>query len=476
MGGIYKFLGALVFWGGLLAGVVLGALFLVIAVAMPAYFNPEPPKAAYETPATPAEAYKQDLDYLKHFLELDRSYTAEAKQKAEAIRQEMIAKAETLSKAELAIGIARMAALADNGHTNFNPAKRMAFGFLPVRVWTFEDGAYIIRTRKDENDLLGARLVSIEGRPIAEVLAALKPLYGGTDEYRRAYALLAIQAPAILNALGLAKSPDAVGFDVQLRDGRTETRVLSARPVNPDEPLLYPLENVIPAPTEDEFGEWASLLDPTGPLPLWLADGTRVLRASALKEAGGYYIQMKANDDYQAESMLLLTKNVKADVKEAKPAFIVLDMRFNGGGDYTTTSDLMRALPKLLPEARFYILTSNQTFSAGITSTVFLEGAAPERTTILGEMAGDRANFWSEGNAMFLPNSKFRLHYSTGFHSYDGHCGKLDKCYWLNYIFRPYAKSYAPDERIALTYADYLAGRDAVMDRVLALEAARKAN
>jgi hypothetical protein len=81
---------------------------------------------------------------------------------------------------------------------------------------------------------------------------------------------------------------------------------------------------------------------------------------------------------------------------------------------------------------------------------------------------------WSEGNAMILPNSKFRLRYSTGFHSYDGHCGAPDKCYWLNYIFRPYAKSYAPDERVPLLYADYVAGRDVVMARVLALEAARK--
>lgn len=475
MGGIYKFLGAVVFWGGLLAGIVLGALYLVFEVAMPAYFNPEAPKAAYAAPATPAEANRQDLDYLKHFLALDRSFTADAKAKAEAIRQEMIAKAETLSKAELAVGIARMAALAGNGHTSFNPAKRAAFGFVPIRVWTFPEGTYIIRARKEQKDLLGARLVGIEGRPLVDVLAALTPLYGGTDEYRRAYALLAVQAPAILNALGLAKTPDAAGYDLQLPGGRMETRTLSARPVNPEEPVLLPLENALPAPTEDELGEWASLLDPSGPLPLWLADGTRVLRASALKEAGGYYIQMKANDDYQAESMSLLAKTVKRAVKDQKPAFVVLDMRFNTGGDYTTTSAFMRALPKILPEARFYILTSSHTFSAGITSTVFLKGAAPGRTMILGEVAGDRASFWAEGNAMILPNSKLRVRYSTGFHSYDGHCGKPDKCYWLNYIFRPYAKSFAPDERIPLMYADYLAGRDAVMERVLALEAARKA-
>ena len=95
---------------------------------------------------------------------------------------------------------------------------------------------------------------------------------------------------------------------------------------------------------------------------------------------------------------------VQRELQDRKPRNLVLDMRMNGGGDLTTTRSFMQGLPKLVP-GTIVVLTSPWTFSAAISSTGYLEQAAPERVTIVGEEVGDRLEFWSEGRPITLARS-----------------------------------------------------------------------
>ena len=45
-----------------------------------------------------------------------------------------------------------------------------------MRVYEFEEGVFITAAMDDHADLAGAQLVSMNGHPIADVLAALEPL------------------------------------------------------------------------------------------------------------------------------------------------------------------------------------------------------------------------------------------------------------------------------------------------------------
>lgn len=62
-----------------------------------------------------------------------------------------------------------------------------------------------------------------------------------------------------------------------------------------------------------------------------------------------------------------------ADVERAiaaeRPRVVIVDLRFDQGGDFTTTAGLMSRLAHLAPTVqRIYVLTSGPTFSAGETS------------------------------------------------------------------------------------------------------------
>ncbi|WP_139201440.1 hypothetical protein [Pseudovibrio axinellae] len=76
------------------------------------------------------------------------------------------------------------------------------------------------------------------------------------------------------------------------------------------------------------------------------------------------------------------------------PPYVIVDLQFNGGGDYTTSYRGMRGLPGALPKGTpIYILTSNATFSAGITSVVFLKQAAAAGEKEIGVMMSMRAKW-----------------------------------------------------------------------------------
>src|SRR5437867_9535868 len=52
---------------------------------------------------------------------------------------------------------------------------------------------------------------------------------------------------------------------------------------------------------------------------------------------------------------------------------LIVDLRFNSGGDDTLTSTFTKALPAALPpDGRIFILTSANTFSAGIATAARL--------------------------------------------------------------------------------------------------------
>jgi len=153
-----------------------------------------------------------------------------------------------------------------------------------------------------------------------------------------------------------------------------------------------------------------------------------------------------------------------------KPCNLILDQRFNDGGNYMNTYGFAKKLPELIaPTGRIYMLTGPSTFSAGISTTAFIKQAGGARVTILGEPVGDQLQFFSEGNRGCLPHYPLCVAYETGKHDYQHPCRDWDICFWPNYYFTVRVNNLDPDETIALSFADWRAGHDPVFERALQL-------
>src|SRR5262249_34521381 len=143
-----------------------------------------------------------------------------------------------------------------------------------------------------------------------------------------------------------------------------------------------------------------------------------------------------------------------ACIKEKRPAALIVDLRFNTGGDLTVGKPLMKKIADEIGNVPVFVITGRATFSAGITHVVELKQWA--HATIIGEPAGDGLEMWSEGGNLVMPNSKLTLHYGNGFHRYS----KREYPDRRPYVEEMSVDSTAPDIAVEPTWDAYINGRD----------------
>src|ERR1043165_8413227 len=171
----------------LLTGIGTGGFFYGKAK-----FNPDPPKLDYPAPESALDAQRQDIDYYRKLIALDRSFSPALRAEAERRVSALAAGRMLLDRAHFRVALLSITALADNGHTSLFSKKPIRPVQLPIRVAEFSDGLYVMRVKPENIDLLGARIVKVDGHPVEEVLTKLETLRGGTTAWRRNYALLVL--------------------------------------------------------------------------------------------------------------------------------------------------------------------------------------------------------------------------------------------------------------------------------------------
>jgi hypothetical protein len=432
-------------------------------------FSPDPPSNDFPKPANALEAQQQDIEQFSRLLFMDRAFLPAAR--AEANRQIAALKSEhaPLDSERFHVALLRITALADNGHTNLY-RKGGPQNYAPLRVVLFADGLYVLRAKSAYADLLGARVESIEGRTTPDVIEALEQLHGGTEGWRRTYAAIYVQSPAILYGDAIGARPEQTQWTFSLPNGREVTRTLPGEISGENEPHAEMTRWLSPQKMKDELSDWVALFSNDADLPLSLRDFNSTFRRAWINHGCTLFIQLKAIADVDKEHIGDFLAATTGEMRSHPPCNVILDMRFNTGGDYTKVVRFASRLPGVVsPSGRIYLLTGPQTFSAAITTIALVKQAAGSRAIILGEPVGDRLTFYGEGNAGCLPHGDLCLHYSTGMHDYAHRCDDWDRCFWLNWIFAVQVKSLAPDETIKMTFADYTARRDPVFERAVAL-------
>jgi len=457
-----------------IAGFAFGVVLLLAAIAggslyaMMRHFYPSPPKASYSKPNDALEAQRQDIDYFERLVAMDRSYSTEARAQAQRRLAELAHLNTVIPPPNFRVALMEIAALADNGHTRIDSDSGADPMELPVRVAVFSDGIYVLHATKAYADLLGGKIVSIDGHPIDEVMARLEQLRGGTTQWRKAYAGVYISWQDVLVGAGISPDMGHSTWTVTTPSGTTVTRILTPYTPSEDEPDIF-VSVYSNEPLKDLGTDWVAY-QPDRPLPITFSDFNKTFRRVRLPHSCAMLIQFKSNDDVGSDRIMDFDAATKADMQANKPCQLIFDNRFNAGGNLTKTIFFSKALPNLIvPSGRIYLLTSGTTFSAGITTTALIKHAGGDRVTILGEPVGDRMAFFAEGGRGCLPNYPLCLHYETGKHDYGNSCTDLNTCFWLMWLLPVRVKTLQPDETIAMTFDDWRQGRDPVFEQAMAL-------
>ncbi|MDB5471417.1 MAG: hypothetical protein JWR84_2977 [Caulobacter sp.] len=408
------------------------------------------------------EAQLADLALVRtEYLPKEMAYSAAARAAADRRLSALEARAGALTPSELLVGLSEVGALADNAHSGLRyhdplavPDKR-----LPLRLLWFTDGLIVARASGEAGDLAGARVLTIEGLSPGALYERTRGLKGGKAVDRKKYLPELIESEGVLHAMGLAKAPDALRLSLRLPNGRRVERRITMVP-QAASPTAEFIRLWSPQPLAGETG-WTAVKPAS--TPLYLQDPDQPFRLVDLPDRDALYIQFRSNEDEDGHPIADFLKAADARIAATRPRHLIIDLRFDVGGNLLTTLDFMRRLPAAAT-GRTFVLVGPHTYSAGIVSAAAVKKGGGERVTVVGDELGDRLHFWSEGGLVRLPNSHLALRYTNGQFDLDKGCaGKpacLDDMVMVNFV------SLEPRIRAPITARAWLAGRDPAMEAI----------
>lgn len=401
------------------------------------------------------------------FLDVDRAYSPAARAQAQqrlVELEELAAASPPPSLARVRVELARIAALADNGHTLVDMMGLVRqSGRVPLRLGVFGTDFVVLRTRASDVDLLGARLVAIDGHSVAALRAAAHELVGGVPSWRDRSVPFAFESPELLHAMGRAQRPDAADYGFVDGSGRTLQRRFTGDPPSATRPQAAVGRLLLPEVTPDEAG-WR------GPLPLqrapWaLREATRPFRSRYDADRGLLVVQLRRATDSGGEKLREVLDTMQAQARQHGARHLALDLRDNGGGELTRGRDGVEALVRQMP-GQVFVLTSPGTFSAAISLAGYARQAAPGRVRTVGEAPGDRLVFFAEGRSFVLPHVGVGLLPATERHDYRDGCASFDDCH-APVRQRPIRlATLEPDLPAPWTFDAWRDGRDPAMEAV----------
>ncbi len=457
----------------------IGLILLVLVLAagffagLHHHFHPSAPQPHYPHAANALEAQRQDLRYFRQLIALDRSFKATDRTEATRRLDALEALSTVLDRPHLRVALMQIDALADNGHSRIENEGSAAHLQLPVRLAAFSDGLFIMRATEINADLLGGRVTAVDGQPIDAVMTKLEQLRGGAPQWRRFLASEYLIQQDLLYGIDVAPDTRHSTWTVETPVGAVITRGLDAYAPPATEPAVPVTRWLSSESLTGLEGQWRAV-EPANPLPIALIDFDKAFRSLPLPGTCVQFVQFKSNSDQGGQKIGEFVSSTKGQLRQIHPCGVIIDLRYDSGGDYMNTYSFAHDLPKLIPPGgRIIVLTGPATFSAGISTAAAVKHAGQGRVVIVGEPVGDRLQFYSEGGSACLPNSSLCVAYETGKHDYQHACTDWDVCFWLNYFFSFRVKSLEPDEVIPSSFRDWRSGADPVLDRAIILAMAR---
>lgn len=343
----------------------------------------------------------------------------------------------SMAPAEAAVELMRiwaMLSIERDGHQFALPTDGDDDLVLPIRAYEFEGALYVTDALAPHEDLVGARVTAIGGTPIDEVLAAVEPLVprDGPATVPSFRPILLLRA-VVLEGLGIVEGNAPVELTVEDVDGGARTAAL--------EPI-----------TRDAHTEWAG---PFGLFHLphdghvaYLAD-TEPFTVHELDDGRTLYLRYRQVAPPDVDEAVVLIGRGGVDR-------LILDVRQNPGGNNTTYGPLLRMVQSFAAEhpGATYVLTDRVTFSAAANLATEIEVSTD--ATFIGEPMGGGLNFWDDVTFIDLRTLPIPMRMS------------VSTRYWQMSMPDDPRLTIEPDVAFPVTMADYLAGRDPVLEAALA--------
>src|SRR6267142_24626 len=225
---------------------------------------------------TPAQ-WREDLQFaVDTFLQRDRSFSPEERQRFRDTVADLERTVEGKTDEQIIVELAKAVALSKNAHTRLYLLRnRSELRRYPIRVWWFADGLYVIRATPDYSELLGAKILRIGGRTVEQVKQAVDPLFAGNTSWLKYMSAYTMTSPDVLIGLGLIGSDGKAEIELNNRRGEDVKRRVEPLPLRRSDQPTESWWDLAPSRPRDD-GTWLSALSlNTARLPLYLQNTER---------------------------------------------------------------------------------------------------------------------------------------------------------------------------------------------------------
>jgi hypothetical protein len=419
-----------------LSAVVAGCASPMSSAAPASTPTPMPSRGAAATPDA-SDPVAEELADLVRLLEQTHPepYHSVARDEFRAALDEYAAELPGMTDAEAVVGLMRVWGMLSrdgrDGHQFALPVDEHAGPILPIRIYEFAEGVHVTAAVSQHEDLVGARLTSIGGVPIEDVLAAVEPLVPrdgpATVPAFRPILLLRSDVLAGLGVIG----GESVVLGVELPDGGE--REVSVEPM----PL-------------DAYLDWAGIFGlshlPIDPDVAYLADPAPF--SATLLEGGVAYLR------YRLVSAPDLDE-VRDWIEAGSVERLILDLRQNPGGDNSTFAALLTLVTDFaaVHPGALAVITDRITFSAAANLATRIEQATD--AVFVGEPMGGGLNFWDDVGWMELDSLPVPMKVA------------ISTRWWQFADADDPRLTIDPDVGVAVTASDHFSARDPALDAAL---------
>ncbi len=343
-------------------------------------------------------------------------------------------------------GFARIISLFKYGHTNMG-WRQMPFKYhvAPVNFYWFSDGMYAEGAGKEYANIVGAKLIKVEGMPLKDVLEAIKPLVPAeNDQYFKAYGLDFIAIPEALHAQGITKElRSAITYTFE-KDGKTFDQAITAI-----EGFHLPRNYGFSKPGAD----WVSARDQDA-TPYYLKNIDKNYYYEYIPQTKTVYVRQSQVLDDAQEPITAFYKKVFEFIDKNEVDKLVIDVRLNGGGNNYKNKPVVTGIvgnKKINQTGKLFVITGRRTFSA--CQNLVNEFSNYTNAVFVGEPTAENINFYGDTRRVDLPK--------TGIPVFLSFAWWQDKPQWEN------ADWLAPHLSTEMSFTDYKTNKDPVLETCL---------